>query len=87
MAPMHGRERAQWNLWPRTARTIPIVLYDEFLGAEELAPCSVSAYQTRQSSSDRGSCTTSNPSETANSDVPVSYSNSDRTRNCSSDAS
>lgn len=36
MAPMHRRERAQRNPWPRTARTIPIMLYDEFLVAEEL---------------------------------------------------
>jgi SM-20-related protein len=37
MAALHGRERhSKRNPWPWTARTIPIMLYDEFLVAEEL---------------------------------------------------
>jgi SM-20-related protein len=36
MADLHRREILSERIWPRTARTIPIVLYDEFLVAEEL---------------------------------------------------
>jgi SM-20-related protein len=36
MAALHRREAHYEAAWPRSARTIPIMLYDEFLVAEEL---------------------------------------------------
>lgn len=36
MAARHGREMGGEWTWPKTARTIPFMLYDEFLVAEEL---------------------------------------------------
>jgi SM-20-related protein len=36
MSALHGRETGYEWTWPKSARTIPIMLYDEFLVAEEL---------------------------------------------------
>jgi len=33
----HRDVHSEANLWPRSARTVPIMLYDEFLAAEELS--------------------------------------------------